>query len=154
MRYFLLVMALLLLVVVPASAQDTTVTDDDVNAVASNLYCPVCENIPLDACGTAACQDWREEIRGMLARGMTSQQITDDFISRFGERVVGTPQDPLLRNLSLVTPWVITLLAAVVAVYVLLRRRRRLPEMDQGDDDEADSKRSRYKDLLEQDIAG
>lgn len=35
----------------PASvfAAPATPTDDEVNAVASQLYCPVCENVPLDA---------------------------------------------------------------------------------------------------------
>src|SRR5260221_3230838 len=58
---------LLLLVVVlaagTAAAQDATppgpVTDNDVNRVARQLYCPVCENIPLDVCPTQACAQWR-----------------------------------------------------------------------------------------------
>lgn len=39
-----------------ALAQDTAsgVTADQVNAIAKKLFCPVCENIPLDTCGTAA----------------------------------------------------------------------------------------------------
>ncbi|NQS91637.1 MAG: hypothetical protein HQ574_04445, partial [Chloroflexi bacterium] len=41
------------------TAQGSDPTDDDVNAIAKQLYCPVCENIPLDACGTAACEQWR-----------------------------------------------------------------------------------------------
>jgi len=93
-----------------AGAQDapvTTVTDDQVNAIANKLYCPVCENITLDTCGTAACADWRYEIRLQLESGMTEEQIVEDFVRRFGDRVVGTPMDPLLRALSLGTPlWV------------------------------------------------
>ena len=77
------------------------------NAIAKKLYCPVCENITLDTCGTAACADWRDEIRLQLEQGRTEDQIINDFVSRFGDRVVGTPQDTALRALSLVTPWVI-----------------------------------------------
>ena len=33
-----------------AAAQGGGVTDDQVNAVAKKLNCPVCENVPLDAC--------------------------------------------------------------------------------------------------------
>ena len=29
-------------------------TDDEVNAVAKQLFCPVCENTPLDVCPTQA----------------------------------------------------------------------------------------------------
>jgi cytochrome c-type biogenesis protein CcmH/NrfF len=56
-----------------ASAQDTEPTgptDDEVNAIAKQLYCPVCENIPLDVCPTQACAQWRDLIREKLARGL------------------------------------------------------------------------------------
>jgi cytochrome c-type biogenesis protein CcmH/NrfF len=46
-------LAILLVLASPGFAQGSDPTDDEVNAIASQLYCPVCENIPLDACGTA-----------------------------------------------------------------------------------------------------
>ena len=41
---------------------------DEVNDIAKNMFCPVCENIPLDVCGTEACEMWREEISDLLSR--------------------------------------------------------------------------------------
>jgi cytochrome c-type biogenesis protein CcmH len=114
---------LLFLFVIPTYAQDTTVTDDDVNAIAKGMYCPVCENIPLDVCPTAACAQWRGEIRTQLEAGRTPEQIIQDFVQRFGERVIGTPQDPTLRALSLATPWLIGIAALVVAGLTLARWR-------------------------------
>ena len=40
---------ILLIAILPgsAAAQGSGPTDDDVNAIAKQLYCPVCENIPL-----------------------------------------------------------------------------------------------------------
>ncbi len=102
------------------------VTDDHVNQVASRLFCPVCENIPLDTCGTAACAQWRDEIRLQLESGKTDQQVIDDFIARYGDRVVGTPQDPTLRALSLVTPWLISLMALGAVAFIFLRWRAEL----------------------------
>lgn len=123
--FFLLLV--LLLSLSPASAQGggsgTKVSDDDVNNVARKLYCPVCENIPLDTCGTAACAQWREEIRVQLSSGRTEQQVINDFVNRFGDRVVGTPQDPTLRALSLITPWIISGIALVIAVATFVRWR-------------------------------
>ncbi len=104
-------------------AQDTTIPDDEVNAVAQQMYCPVCENIPLDVCPTAACAQWRDEIRAQLEAGQTPQQIMDDFVERFGERVIGTPQEPTLRALSLLTPWLIGIVAVIVAGLTLARWR-------------------------------
>ena len=41
----------------------------EVNAIASQLYCPVCESTPLDVCPTEACRQWRDVIRTMLTEG-------------------------------------------------------------------------------------
>ena len=114
---------LLLTLALPAFAQDTTITDDEVNTIAQRMYCPVCENIPLDVCPTAACAEWRGEIRTQLEAGRTEDQIVTDFVERFGERVIGTPQDPMLRNLSLVTPWLIGIVALGIGIYTLYRWR-------------------------------
>src|SRR5512143_2921389 len=64
---------------------------DDVNRVARQMYCPVCENIPLDVCPTTACEKWRETIREKLAAGWTDQQIMDYFVAQYGERVLANP---------------------------------------------------------------
>lgn len=119
---------LILLLALPAFAQEPVstpeVSADDVNAIARQMYCPVCENIPLDVCPTAACAQWRDEIRAQLEAGSTEDEVIANFVARYGDRVVGTPQDPTLRALSLVTPWVIGILVVVVAALWLIRWRR------------------------------
>jgi cytochrome c-type biogenesis protein CcmH len=111
----------MLLLAIPVWAQDDAVTDDDVNAVAHQMYCPVCENIPLDVCPTEACAQWRAEIRAGLESGKTGDEIITEFVGRYGDRVVGTPQDPTLRALSLVTPWLIGGVIALGAAFLLVR---------------------------------
>jgi cytochrome c-type biogenesis protein CcmH len=74
-----------------ASAQQPTPSDDEVNAIASQLYCPVCENTPLDVCPTEACHDWRELIRQMLADGKTTSEIKQYFVDHYGARVLSEP---------------------------------------------------------------
>ncbi|HLV33846.1 MAG TPA: cytochrome c-type biogenesis protein CcmH [Spirillospora sp.] len=128
----LIILFAVLLAGLPAAAQERVVTDDEVNAIAKQLYCPVCENIPLDVCPTLACQEWRNEIRTQLASGMSEQEVINDFVQRYGERVVGTPQDPTLRALSLVTPWLLGLVALLSAGYVLLRWRSNAPQRASG----------------------
>jgi cytochrome c-type biogenesis protein CcmH len=71
--------------------QDQPVTDDQVNAIAKQLYCPVCENIPLDVCGTQACAQWRELIREKLSQGWTDAQIKQYFADQYGDRVLAQP---------------------------------------------------------------
>ncbi len=112
------------LIVSTAAAQDTpprTVSDDQVNALANRMYCPVCPNETLDACQTQACVNWREEIRMMLESGASEQDVIDNFVARFGERVIGTPQDPLLRALALIFPVVIAAVGLIVGVITFTR---------------------------------
>ncbi len=80
-----------LILAAPAIAQNVDVTDDDVNDVAKEVYCPVCENTPLDVCETQACADWRELIRTKLAEGQTKAQIFDYFAAQYGDRVLASP---------------------------------------------------------------
>jgi len=87
----LISLGLLLSLFSPAFAQGSEPTDDEVNAVARQLYCPVCENIPLDACGTAACEQWRGIIRDKLAEGWSEDQIKDYFVLQYGDRVLAEP---------------------------------------------------------------
>jgi cytochrome c-type biogenesis protein CcmH len=124
----LLAIAVALLLIAAAGAviaQDTpVVTDNDVNAIAKTLYCPVCENIPLDTCPTAACEDWRYEIRLQLEAGMSADAIRADFVRRFGDRVVGTPYDPVLRAMSFLIPILAAVGVVALVVYLTLRARR------------------------------
>lgn len=72
-------------------AQGPTPTDDDVNKIAKQLYCPVCESTPLDVCPTEACRQWRELIREMLADGKSEAEIKQYFVEHFGARVLNEP---------------------------------------------------------------
>lgn len=123
----LALLGVLLLAALPSIAQESgqPVTFDQVNEIAQQLYCPVCPNETLDMCQTQACVQWRAEIREQLERGENEQQIINSFVQRYGDRVLGTPQDPTLRALSLVTPFLLAGVALVVGVLTFLRWRGR-----------------------------
>jgi cytochrome c-type biogenesis protein CcmH len=87
----LLIFLFSLLIPVSVGAQDNGPTDDDVNAIAKQLFCPVCENIPLDTCGTAACEQWRGIIRDKLSEGWSEDQIKNYFVEQYGDRVLAEP---------------------------------------------------------------
>jgi len=118
-----LALVLILLVMVGirvVAAQAPTPSDDDVNAVARELYCPVCENIPLDVCPTTACSQWRELIRQMLAQGKSKEQIKQYFVAQYGDRVLAEPPRSGLNWLVYGLPPVI-FLGGVYLVYRGLR---------------------------------
>lgn len=124
----LLSMILALLIFSAASAQEATprppITDDQVNAIAKEMYCPVCENTPLDVCPTQACIEWRELIRDLLAEGKSEAEIKQYFVDRFGDRVLAAPPARGLNWLVYVIP-PIAILAGVVILYSAIRAWRR-----------------------------
>lgn len=135
-----------------AHAQDAApISDDQVNRVAKRLYCPVCENTPLDTCPTEACALWREDIRQQLAVGASSDQIVADFVARFGERAAGTPVDPALRALSLVTPFVGAAALLALGVWTFTRWRRGAPSAPSLETTTLRADLDSYRAQLEQD---
>jgi cytochrome c-type biogenesis protein CcmH len=124
-----MVLFLVLLTVSAASAQSPTpvaVTDDQVNAVARELYCPECENIPLDVCPSQACIDMRAEIRLKLEQGWTKAQIKNYYVERYGDRVLGAPPAHGWTWLMYVIPPV-AILASAIVLYRVLRSWKRPP---------------------------
>ncbi len=79
------------LVAISAAAQTPVPSDDEVNAIAKGLYCPVCENVPLDVCPTQACEQWRQTIREKLALGWSAERIRQYFVDQYGMRVLASP---------------------------------------------------------------
>ena len=141
---------------IPDNIDTSNVSDDEVNAIAHQLYCPVCENIPVDVCGTAACEDWRNEIRGMLASGMSEEEIINNFVVRFGDRVVGTPRDPVIAAISIIAPWLFVIFGIGVALYTITQwqRKSREGKADNAPVTPEKVKRDSYLEQLEKDLAG
>jgi cytochrome c-type biogenesis protein CcmH len=112
----LLLAALLIAFTLPALPfAPPTPSDDDVNRVARQLYCPVCENTPLDVCPTLACADWRALIRQKLAEGWSDQQIFDYFVDTYGDRVLVQPPQRGFNWLIYVVPPIVLLGGALLA---------------------------------------
>jgi cytochrome c-type biogenesis protein CcmH len=114
---FFLVFTISLIPAVRAFAQQPTPSDDEVNAIARQLYCPVCENTPLDVCPTTACHQWRELIRQMLAEGKSEAEIKQYFVDYYGARVLSEPPRTGIYWLVYIVPPV----AFLAGVYLLFR---------------------------------
>ena len=109
-----------------AFAQDPTPSDNEVNRIAKQLFCPVCENTPLDVCPTQACAQWRALIREKLAAGWTDEQIKQYFVDQYGARVLSEPPRTGLNWLVYLVPPILF----VVGVIILVRTFRPAKEVD------------------------
>lgn len=129
----LLIILVLLIAAAPVSAQDAPdctrpVTQDDVNRVSRNLYCPVCENLPLKDCMTEACERWRDQVRELLACGATDQEVREYFVTRFGQIAVGMPTDPTLQFFTVALPLLLIGAFGVLIALTLWRWRAQRTE--------------------------
>jgi cytochrome c-type biogenesis protein CcmH len=108
-NYFFYSLALMLFLIIflpsiDVFAQEPTPSDDEVNAIARQLYCPVCENTPLDVCPTTACHQWRELIRQMLSEGKSETEIKQYFVEYYGARVLSEPPPTGINWLAYLVP--------------------------------------------------
>ena len=129
---FLLALLLVLaILVLPAAAQDGTrqVTDDEVNAIAKELYCPICESTPLDVCATQACADWRQVVRTKLSEGQTEEDIKAYFLDQYGPRALAEPP----RSGITLAVWILPILFVIVGGIILVRYFRKTRSTEIGE---------------------
>ncbi len=135
-----------------ATAQEKTpVTDDQVNEVARQLYCPVCENTPLDVCPTTACAQWRALIREKLELGWSKDQITVYFVNQYGDRVMAEPPRRGLNWLVYVIPPAVILVAAVF-LGLMIRRMKKSSQTTNGSNLESTQPENELLSRVEQEI--
>jgi len=140
-----------LLVFSIAGAQGGQVTDDQVNAVAKRLNCPVCENVPLDVCETQACSQWRDLIRQKLGAGETPQQIINYFQATYGDRVLQEPPRQGFTALVWILP-IVGLLAGLAILVVVLRRMTARPAAVPVETPSVSESADEYRQRLEREL--
>lgn len=125
--FFVLIFLLLLIPFNNVIAQNDYPTDDQVNAIAKELYCPVCENIPLDVCPTQACAQWRALIKEKMIAGWSKDEIKQYFVDQYGDRVLAQPPARGLNWLVYILPPVV-FVGGIVVVYLNLKKIKKSSE--------------------------
>ena len=98
------------------------ITRNEVNEVASELYCPLCSGVRLDACELQACEQMREEIALQLANGADKASIKASFLTQYGPQVLGEPpRNSLLNWLAWILPFAAL---GIAGVWLLVRGRQ------------------------------
>ena len=106
----------------PVAAQSApdadAITRDQVNAVARELWCPLCSNVRLDSCELQACEQMRDEIGLKLAAGESKDVIKAYFVEQYGPQVMG---EPPLTGFNLLA-WLLPVAALMAGLGFLLWR--------------------------------
>jgi cytochrome c-type biogenesis protein CcmH len=108
------------LVVAPAAAQTRASLPD----IEDEVMCPIC-GTSLQLSDSPQAERERELIRGLIAKGLTKQQIKDELVAQYGKDVLATPGDSGFD----LTAWVLPIAGFAVALAgigaALWRWRRR-----------------------------
>lgn len=124
-RYGRVVLAYLLLLVVTApSALAQTPTPNEINEVARELWCPLCNGVRLDNCDLQACVQMREVISEKLASGQSKEQIKAYFVTQYGDVVLGAPSGEGFNVVVWILPALVALVGAGWLIYYVSANRR------------------------------
>jgi cytochrome c-type biogenesis protein CcmH len=125
-----------------APASDDPATEARMLRITSELRCLVCQNQTIADSHAELAADLREEVRGLIRKGDTDQQVVDFMTARYGDFVLYRPALQPKTWLLWFGPAAL-LLGGGAGLVALLRRRQGLPDDrfepdDTGaDDDEA-----------------
>ena len=106
----------------PAAAQEPTL--DEINDVAKELYCPLCNGVRLDTCDLQACIQMRQVIADKLEAGVPKEQIKSEFVTQYGPIVLGEPPRQGLNLLGWILPVAALALGAGWLIYTVRRWTR------------------------------
>lgn len=125
MRKLIFVLALVAVFALGATAYAQTPSPNQINDVARDLWCPLCNGVRLDNCELQACVQMREVISDKLVAGESKDNIKAYFVQQYGDVVLGQPST---QGFNLIA-WIFPILAAVVGIgwvaYLVLTWRRK-----------------------------
>jgi cytochrome c-type biogenesis protein CcmH len=136
------VLALALAAATPAIAATPRASFNDLE---DEVMCDVC-GIPLNIAESPRAEQQRQELKQLIAQGLTKKQIKDTLVARYGASILAAPQDHGFSLAAYIVP-IVAVLAALIALGLAIPRwRRRRPPAGSEDDggpalDAADTRR-------------
>jgi len=120
-----------------ASAAADPVLEARMLSITAELRCLVCQNQTIADSHADLAVDLRQQVREMLQKGQSDQQILDYMTARYGDFVLYRPPFKSTTMLLWIGPGVM-LVAGLVMLVLILRRRSRMPA-DRFDPDEPEN---------------
>ena len=123
----ILALILLLLDAPQATPLDGPALEQRTQEIASGLRCPVCQGLSIADSPSEMAINMKAEVRSMLAKGYTRQQIETYFVRSYGEFVLLEPKFQGVNALVWILP-VTALLIGAFAVSRILRKLTAAPQ--------------------------
>jgi cytochrome c-type biogenesis protein CcmH len=115
--------------------------------VGSLLRCPVCQGMAVSDSPAEMAVNMKEQVRELLARGYTEEQILQYFELSYGQFVLLKPKFEGVNSLV----WMLPLIALAIGgaiVFAKIRRLQRAPIVTHAESADADPYVARVRDLV------
>ncbi|GAB5604962.1 cytochrome c-type biogenesis protein [Sideroxyarcus sp. TK5] len=96
--------------------------------LAEKLRCLVCQNESLASSHADLAEDLRREVRELMQKGMSDQEIMDYLVARYGDFVLYQPPVKSYTMLLWFGPFALLLVAGLGLLFQLRKRRETVPE--------------------------
>ena len=95
--------------------------------VEDEVMCPVCGTTLELASDSPQAIDEREQIRGLIAQGLTKEEIKDELVAEFGPEVLAEPSKEGFDLVAWLVPGLAVLAGAILAFFAVRRWRGNSP---------------------------
>ena len=114
-----MILAMLLLLITPPQGDELARQTQE---IASTLRCPVCQGLSVADSPSEMAVNMKTEVRDMLARGYTREQIESHFVRSYGEFVLLEPKFEGVNALV----WILPIAALLLGAFVIRMKLRAL----------------------------
>ncbi|MDP1596258.1 MAG: cytochrome c-type biogenesis protein CcmH [Methylotenera sp.] len=133
--------ALLLILPLLACAEARPLADDPavearLRHLSHELRCLVCQNQTLADSNAPLAQDLRQEVRALIVKGLSDQEITDYLVVRYGDFVRYRPAVNAQTLLLWIGPALLLAIGFGSLWWTLRRRNSLLADIDNNDQEE------------------
>ena len=133
------------------------IRSDEERQVFGDLQCTCgCPREAISTCTCGIAAGFRTEVRAMMAKGMTEEEIKAEWVRRYGTQALTVPSNTGANRLLYVAPLAVIAGMGAVAVWVLRRFRRAglksLEKAEAAAAPVAGAKRDEYDDKLDEEL--
>ncbi len=136
---------LLLSVALNAPPQGTPLSgpalEQRTHEVASLLRCPVCQGMSVADSPSTVALDMKQQVRELLARGYTQEQILAYFEQSYGQFVLLKPKNRLI--------WILPIAVLILGAIVVITTAKRLASAPKAQSPTPDAYLTRVRELVD-----
>ena len=105
--------------------------EDRLYSLNRQLMCPICDGLTLEQSQASVAVEMRSEIRKMVIKGMSDQEIKDYYVEKYGLYILANPPKNGFDSLVFIAPLLFGLLGLIILYKYLFSQLLYLNYLDE-----------------------